>query len=217
VARAFVSGLEFAGGWLVWSRGLVEGAGAWLAAPVLLLLPARLAEPAEPPWPGGARDLHAWVEDAKYDLGDAQRGPRVARHEEREPGELPSAYGVDRITLLARDPWCLFAYWEVTPGRREPALEALAYEAEGACQVLRLYATGADVDATVDVELAADLGSRYLTVSSPGASCRAEIGLRTPSGRFVPLVSSNTVRMPSAAPSRDTSLAWDEVPPTPAR
>jgi hypothetical protein len=215
MARAFVNGLWSAGGWVLWGRSLLEGTlGMWLAGPAVLLLPARgVADEA----PGAMHRSDAWGEDAKYDLGEAPRGPRLANPEEREAGELPSAYGVDRLTLLARDPWCIFAYWEVTPGRREPALEALGREAEGACQVLRLYAHGADGDATVDVELPVDLGSRYLSVASPGASCRAEIGLSAPSGRFVPLVSSNTVRMPSAAPSNDTSLVWDMVARMPVR
>jgi hypothetical protein len=140
---------------------------------------------------------------------------RLEWHEDREPGgDLPSAYDTDRITLLARDPFCVFAYWELTPGRREPILEALGDEAEGAFQVLRLYAAASgDTAPTVsyDLELPADLGSRYLTVATPGASCRAEIGLRTAAGRFVPLVSSNTIIMPSAAPSTDTSVRWTEM------
>ena len=217
-ARALLNGLWSAGGWLTWGRGLLEGAvGTWVASPVLLLLPARLPGAVEPPGAGATQPRDVWDEDAKYDLGDAGCFPRISHSGEGATGDLPSAYGVDRLTLLARDPSSLFAYWEVTPRRREPALAALGPEAEGASQVLRLYADGADADTIVDVELPADLGSRYVTVSNPGASCRAEIGLGTASGRFVPLLSSNTVRMPSAAPSRDTSVVWDVVARAPVR
>jgi hypothetical protein len=167
----------------------------------------------EPPWPQARRDVQAFVEDSKYDLGETMLGLHLERHDDREPGELPSAYGADRVTLLARDPCCLFAYWELTPGRRDPVLAALGKDAEGACQVLRLYAaSSADTGTTVsyDIDLPTDLGSRYLTVSSPAASCRAEIGLITASGRFVVLASSNTVITPGAAPSGDTSVRWTE-------
>ena len=217
MARAFVNGLWSAGGWLVWSRGLLEGAlGTWLASPALLLLSAPLTGD-DPAGPDAPRTRDTWGEDAKYDLGEVRGAPPAPYPEAWEPGDLPSAYGVDRLMLLVRDPWCVFAYWEVTPGRREAALEALGAEAEGASQILRVYTEGIDADATVDIELPADLGSRYVTVSSPGASCRAEIGLSSASGRFVPLIRSNTVRMPSAAPSRDTSLVWDVIARAPMR
>jgi len=220
MARTLVAGIESIGDWVVWGRALVGGAGTWLAAPVLLLLPTRAAPqpslPPEPPWPHAPRDVQTLGEDSKYDLGASAQGLRLESRDEREPGDLPSGYGTDRITLLARDPFCVFAYWELTPGRRAPALAELGPDAEGACQVLRLYAaTTADRAPTVsfDVDLPADLGSRYLTVSSPGAVCRAEIGLRTGAGRFLPLVSSNTVIMPSAAASTDTSVRWIEMTP----
>jgi hypothetical protein len=218
MARAFLNAVGSPGGWLLWGRGLLEGAGTWLPGAALVLLSTRLTDSyarSTEPLTTGAWD--SWVDDAKYELGEPLRGPRLSPPDEREPGDLPSAYGVDRLTLLVRDPWCLFAYWEVTPERRQQALGALGLDAEGACQVLRLYAHGVDLDATVDVELPADLGSRYLIVSSPGASCRAEIGLSSSSGRFVPLVSSNIVHMPSAAPSSDTSLVWDRVARAPIR
>jgi len=51
------------------------------------------------------------------------------------PGEerLPSAYGRDRLTLLVRDPHCVFAFWELTETTRA---EGPARSAE---TVLRLY------------------------------------------------------------------------------
>jgi hypothetical protein len=212
VARTFLNAVGTAGGWLVWGRSWLEGAGTWLAGPALLLLSARVTHGEAAP-SGAMHPWDTWIEDATVDFGETPLAPPG----EAEPGELPSAYGVDRLMLLARDPWCVFAYWEVTAERRERILASLGPDAEGACQVLRLYARDADLDATVDVELPADLGSRYLAVASPGASCRAEIGLTLPSGRFVPFVASNTVRLPSAAPSTDTSLVWDTVARPPVR
>jgi len=40
-------------------------------------------------------------------------------------GELPLAYGQSRAVLVARDPWWLFAHWEVPPVRRVEVLRAL--------------------------------------------------------------------------------------------
>lgn len=219
MARALRAGVESVGGWVVRGRALVGDAGTWLT-PVLLLLPTPFARAgsttAEPPWTAAPSDLQEFAEDSKYDLGVSAASLHTDRHADAEPGDLPSAYDTDRITLLARDPACLFVYWELTPRRRGPALAALGDEADGACQVIRLYAaTTGDTAPTIscDVELPADLGSRYLTVASPGASCRAEIGLRSAAGRFLPLVSSNTVVLPSAAPSADTSVQWTEIGP----
>ena len=54
--------------------------------------------------------------------------------------ELPAHYGEDRITVMARDPWWLFAYWEIRPGPRKGA-ETVEMRLDMAKQRLRQMQT----------------------------------------------------------------------------
>jgi hypothetical protein len=164
------------------------------------------------------------VEEAKYWLGPTPPDGRtreigLARDAEpplvdRETGELPRAYGVDRIVLLARDPWWLFAYWEVTPETRIRALRSLGDAGADAREILRVYDvtfltfTGDNAWLSFDVELPAGADRWYLNVSRPAASYCVEVGLRTTGGRFLPLARSNAVTTPRVAPSPDTTVTW---------
>lgn len=156
------------------------------------------------------------VEESKFWLGpgtrrEAEAGPLTAEH-----GELPRAYGRDRCVLMPRDPWWLFAFWEVTPTTRIAALRALGAEAEGALEVLRVFerpAGGAERLA-FDVELTPGADRWYVPLAHPGGAFVVELGLRTARGRFVPLVRSNPAVAPAAAPSEQTDVEWVTVPAT---
>ena len=76
-----------------------------------------------------------------------------------EPGDLPAAYGVDRLVLVPRDPWWLFAFWEIAPATREVARGALGADADEARPMLRVYDVtfvdrrGSNASLSFDVEL----------------------------------------------------------------
>ena len=126
-------------------------------------------------------------------------------------GELPLAYGQSRAVLVARDPWWLFAHWEVPPVRRVEVLRALGVEGEGTREVLRVYEVAADSSASWDVDLEPGAERADVHVDRPDRTYRVEVGLRTPAGRFVCLVTSNQASTPPAAPSRDTTVQWVAV------
>jgi len=182
------------------------------AAPEPQSVPAPVADTAGP---------QERVEEAKYWLGPAAPAPEpapaassVPEAVDRETAPLPRAYGSDRIGLLPRDPWWLFAYWEVTPETRIRALRALGDAAVEAREILRVYDvtfltfTGDNAWLSFDVEVPAGADHWYLNVSRPAASYCVEIGLRTGGGRFLPLARSNVVGTPRVAPSPDTSVTW---------
>jgi hypothetical protein len=186
-----------------------------------LLRPPASAPPRSAAVPARSSETgtQALVEQAKYYLGPPDPAAPTgvqAPGVDREPGELPRAYGQDRITLLARDPWWLFAYWEVVPTTRVAVLRTLGAEAEAAREVLRVYdvtgvtAAGASTGAA-EVELPPGTTQRYLNVTRPGASYVVEIGLRTATGRFVALAGSNPVTTPRASPSPDATVRWVEL------
>jgi hypothetical protein len=123
-------------------------------------------------------------------------------------GELPRAYGLNRVVVLARDPWWLFAHWEISPVDRVEALRALGAEGEGVREVLRVHGPDGDGLPSWDLELEPGAQRLHFRVEHPGRAYRVEVGLRTPAGRFLALVSSNTVTTPPAGPSPDLSVRW---------
>lgn len=192
---------------------------------------AETATDVEPSRAGGPQDE---VEGAKYYLGPAaeparplpaepapaaRAAPGPERLVDREAAELPRAYGYDRLVLLVRDPWWVYAYWEVTPNTRISALRALGAEGEGAREVVRVYDvtfitfTGDNAWRWFDVETGPGADHWYVNVGRAATSFCAELGLRTPAGRFQPLVRSNTITTPRSAPSPDTSVRWVELRP----
>src|SRR5207247_4842237 len=222
LAEALGTGLELVGGWLDCGRSMARRIGAQVVDPPARLggggaaQHARAADPRPAHEPGGGETPpQSPVEEAKYCLGPA-REP-AARFVDRESGELPRAYGCDRIVLLPRDPWWVFTYWEITPATRVHALRALAAEAEGARELLRVYDvtfitfTGDNAWQSFDVGLPPGADHWYLHVGRPAASFCVEIGLATPGGRFLPLARSDVVTTPRATPSPDTAVRWVEI------
>lgn len=195
-----------------------------VAAPVLRaaerLAPRRLADHPGPTAPfgqpgGGAQEQ---VEEAKYYVG----APAVRPVIDREVGELPRSYGADRLVLLPRDPWWLFVYWEITSATRVDTLRGLGDEAEGAREVLRIYDVtfiefdGQNAWSWFDVDFAPGAESWYVNVGKPGTAYCAEFGLRTVSGRFVPLMRANTVQTPPAQPAPEAQVRWATLKPSAA-
>jgi len=158
------------------------------------------------------------VGEAKFDLGRVGGAVAVGR----EPGELPRAYGRDRLVALPRDPWWLFLCWEIVPATRIGALRDLGARAEGVREVLRLDVLPETPDAApaaIDVEVPAGVDHWYLHVGRPGTLLAVELGLRATDGTSVALVRSQPVRTPAANVSPDTTVRWVTVqrhgPPVP--
>ncbi len=133
--------------------------------------------------------------------------------------ELPAHYGDDKIVLLVRDPWWIYAYWEVTEGRQARAREEIRRQGlEPDKLALRVYdVTGASIEAPrsfFDIEVVFLASNWYIDVGIPDRDWVAELGLRTRDGRFFPLVRSNVVRTPRFGVSDVIDEEWmvpDEI------
>ena len=66
------------------------------------------------------------------------------------------------------------------------------------------------IPANAPDEVPRDAESWYVNVGRPAATYCAEIGLRTPSGRFLPLLRSNAATTPRATPAADREVRWLE-------
>jgi len=115
--------------------------------------------------------------------------------------EFPSAYGENKIVLLVRDPWWIFAYWEITPARETEIMSAI--QREGLSRertALRIYDVTGRADSEAhnffDIEIHGLFGQWHVDVGKPDREWIAEIGIRTRDGRFLALARSNRVRTP---------------------
>jgi|SoiMethySBSTD1v2_1073268.scaffolds.fasta_scaffold137877_2 hypothetical protein len=219
---------------LAWPLDVARSAGAELGArvdPIARLVSRRLGrgrraqandgdDRAVPP----PSDLRDRAESARFWLGSSRPAPSPAvvggALVDPEPGELPAAYGVDRAVLVPRDPWWIFVFWEISSATREAALGALGSDAHDACPMLRIYDVtfvdprGSNAALSFDVEVPRGTESWYVNVGRPAATYCAEIGLRTSSGHFLPLLRSNAAATPRATPAADREVRWLEFGPT---
>ena len=218
---------------LAWPLDVARSARAELGArvdPIARLVSRRLGRARRSPASDGDErpapapsDLRDRAESARFWLGSSRSVPSPAVGGallDPEPGELPAAYGVDRAVLVPRDPWWIFVFWEISPATREAALGALGVEARDAHPMLRVYDVtfvdprGSNTALSFDVEVPHDANSWYVNVGRPAATYCAEIGLRTPSGHFLPLLRSNAAATPRATPAPDREVRWLEFGPT---
>ncbi|MCC6849570.1 MAG: DUF4912 domain-containing protein [Deltaproteobacteria bacterium] len=137
----------------------------------------------------------------------------------RASGRLPASYGSDRLVLLARDPHCLYAYWDVSRDRDE------AVRAEAAGGQLRLVLRTYDVTRIAfdgepprrfqDFAVGGIARSLYAYVGTPAACFVAEVGYLRPDGAFFPLARSlpawtPRTDQPGTAPGRWMTVGWSE-------
>ncbi|MBI3321639.1 MAG: DUF4912 domain-containing protein [Candidatus Omnitrophica bacterium] len=130
-------------------------------------------------------------------------------------------YGQTKIVLMVKDPWWLFAYWEISPdAERAARSQLLPHEVADLQSVLRVYDVTAHQEPfgerqqAFDVPLSGLATNWYLQTNAPGHAFIVEIGLLTRAGRFLPLARSNRTAAPRFGPSDVIDEAWrttDEV------
>ena len=129
---------------------------------------------------------------------------------------LPSGYNDNRLVLLARDPYWLYAYWDFSTEEISAALTRLG--AQEVRPILRIFdVTYIDFDGTnawnhLDIELTPFATSWYIPVPHPDAAYCAEVGYQSPDGRFAALGRSNVVSTPRDGVSPDATLRWVTPP-----
>jgi len=142
---------------------------------------------------------------------------------------LPEFYQTTQVVLLPVDPYLAYVYWEVTDEDLKRAKEALPQNHGGERASLRFFDLtdsvqndkGPGTPFYVEVDLSAR--SMFVPLWSPGRTCKAELGMSAPGGRFYRLAGSNVAIPPSAsegdANARDIKVTEDfeiiEIPPHP--
>lgn len=137
----------------------------------------------------------------------------------RSANVLPASYGSDRLVLLARDPHCLYAYWDLSDARIHAVRADVG--AETLRMVLRAYdVTQISFDAAPptrfqDFAVSGDARSLYAYIGRPASCFVAEVGYLRADGAFFPLARSLPIwtprtDQPGAAPGRWMTVGWSE-------
>lgn len=134
---------------------------------------------------------------------------------EKKQFRFPHGYGDNRIVLLARDPWWIFAYWEIRNDREEDVRRKIEASADTADRsILRVYDVtdinfnGSNAHSFFDIELKGLANSWYINVGVPDRSWIAEIGIRTKKGVFYMLARSNAIKTPRFGMSDKLDAEW---------
>lgn len=130
--------------------------------------------------------------------------------------ELPRKYGQDRLVLLARDPYWLYAYWEISAAKQEDFSKQFGPMAWPASQpVLRIYDVtsieefiGGNAHSYVDLLLDAEAKSWHIEVGQANRAYCVDLGRVLPNGKFVPLLRSNVAATPRDALSDRLDEEW---------
>ncbi|NLA11613.1 MAG: DUF4912 domain-containing protein [Firmicutes bacterium] len=113
---------------------------------------------------------------------------------------LPQYYGEDRLVLLPRDPYCIFAYWELSEPTRGTLAEQVGINHSELSFILRVCKHSRDdenkVEGFFDITVRPEDDRRYIAVPGADRVYHTRLGWRLPPEPFQPLLSSNSVRTP---------------------
>lgn len=130
--------------------------------------------------------------------------------------ELPARFGADRIVLMARDPWWVYAYWEVLDRSRKDAQKRLKDPAGKL--VIRMYELRGDTFSQKNIARYEDVlvtdapvGHWYLNIWNEGALYAAEVGLKGKDGKFQGIIRSNPINSTSGSLSDEIDEQWVTV------
>ena len=126
--------------------------------------------------------------------------------------EIPERYGDNRIVMMVRDPWTLYAYWEISKEVEDSVREKMRREGAAVSKsILRIFEITGDGPeagprAVLDFELRDWANNWYAHAGEPGKSWIADLGILSTDGAFYTLARSNMVR----TPVHDISAVCDE-------
>ncbi|MCW3489306.1 DUF4912 domain-containing protein [Dethiobacter alkaliphilus] len=128
------------------------------------------------------------------------------RHELNAGWTLPEAYGIDRLVLLPKNPHTLFVYWEITPGLNQKMQEQHGHSWGKGTLIIRLH--DLDMRTNQDMEINHDADNWYISVDAADRTYYVELGRMLPDGRFISMLTSNTVRTPRDSISAVIDPRW---------
>lgn len=155
---------------------------------------------------------------AKNTLNPAGQKVIVDKKLPLEDYELPLTYNITNIKVLVKDPFWIYAYWEISASSIESLRKnATKEDIDKAKITLRIYdATLREInvnnaDSYFDIEVSQYTGNWYIKLRSDCVCYIVDIGLKLPEGRFFTLARSNYVQTPPKGHSGRTEQIWMKV------
>lgn len=130
--------------------------------------------------------------------------------------DLPANYGSTSVTLVARDPYWIYAHWELAESSFDTARRELGLDFKLGRMTLRMHDItcidfdGSNANSSFDLDVGHSR-NWYINLWKDNVSYCAEIGMKTLSGRFVPFARSNFVTTPRAHMSWRRDEVWMKV------
>lgn len=116
--------------------------------------------------------------------------------------ELPSGYGDNFITLLVQSPYCIYAYWELSPESIEMVTRHFKTAWSNLKLFLRIYdltglnLKGESAQKYLEYSVESSRVNYYFTPLSAGRSYRVDLGVKSGEKEFLCLLRSKTVLTP---------------------
>jgi uncharacterized protein len=141
------------------------------------------------------------------------QGGGSARSDYDDLGELPEAYGTGRVFLAARDPKCLFAYWDFTWHQLQELTQKARY-GELKLRIYRETLSNGHVEEVFECEMSVSPGARNWFVEIPFSDhvYKAEFGYYDWNGCFCTVSVSGRTRSPKDYVSSNTQARFVTLP-----
>ena len=132
------------------------------------------------------------------------------------PFSLPVRYGDNRIALMARDPWWVHTYWDISEERINEVISSIPiYERQDLFWTLRVYDVtevrdfqGNNANRFFDINIRFEAGNWYINVNQPEREWCVEIGFKNPAGKFFAILRSNFIKTPYFGISSVVDEEW---------
>ncbi len=137
------------------------------------------------------------------------------KHEPQKTEGLPRSYGDTKIVAIPRDPFWIYAYWEISEKTISKLIKQLSKGVYAKARwIMRVYDitdvefNGKNANRSFDVLISLSTGSWYVNCQSPNRVWCIDIGVVTPDGKFIAVARSNPVYTPRYGISPITDEKW---------
>ena len=119
----------------------------------------------------------------------------------------PPHYNESRMTLMIRDPQCLYAYWNYNEDQYKAFVSRFfRKKSRWLIRLINVAASsgipGNREHRCTDITIVPDAESIYIDLPGNTYSCSASMGIQTGGGVFHPFIQSNTVIVPFVVQSK---------------
>lgn len=132
--------------------------------------------------------------------------------------EFPSTYNITQLTLMAKDPYWIYAYWDISNSSMSYARSQMSDEEfRSATVVIRVYEVslvdfnGYNANYSFDLDVGFHTNNWYINLWSDCGSFVADLGLRAGNGKFIQLARSNYVQTPRQGYAARSEQIWMKV------